>query len=106
MNTCAGCYFVELFNSPLLNWLGWVSRLPITEDYVPVFPWLGLMWWGAATGGWLMRQNSARLAATLQSGLKPLALLGRHSLTYYMVHQPVLIGLVMGARWLIGMLQP
>jgi uncharacterized membrane protein len=31
-----------------LNWLGIVTEKPITEDYVPLLPWLGAMWWGAA----------------------------------------------------------
>jgi len=37
-------------NAPALNWLGWISQKPITEDYAPLFPWLGVMWWGAAAG--------------------------------------------------------
>ena len=40
------------FNGKGLNWLGLVARKPYTEDYVPVFPWLGVMWWDwpAASG--------------------------------------------------------
>jgi len=30
-------------NAPALNWLGWISQKPITEDYAPLFPWLGVM---------------------------------------------------------------
>jgi len=73
------------------NWLGWITRKPITEDYVPVFPWLGVMWWGAAAvpllAPWLRGQADGR-------GVTVLAGLGRWSLSYYMVHQPVLIALV------------
>ena len=43
------------FNGKGLNWLGLVARKPFTEDYVPVFPWLGVMWWGLASGQWLLR---------------------------------------------------
>jgi peptidoglycan/LPS O-acetylase OafA/YrhL len=32
--------------------------------------------------------------------LQPLALLGRWSLSYYMVHQPVMIGLLMAVAWI------
>jgi uncharacterized membrane protein len=81
----------ELFNSPWLNWLGLVTRKPITEDYVPILPWLGQMWWGVAAGNWLLRRPSL---LAWKPGLRMgwLAALGRWSLAYYMLHQPVLIG--------------
>src|SRR5438105_11861221 len=39
---------------PAWNWLGLIGRKPVTEDYVPVFPWLGMMWCGMAAGHWLV----------------------------------------------------
>ena len=59
-------------------------------------PWLGVMWWGAAAADVLLRQRRRWLAGPLASVFAPLALLGRWSLTFYMVHQPVLIGLLAG----------
>ncbi len=86
-----GADFVHQMNGMGWNWLGWITRKPITEDYVPVFPWLGVMWWGAAAAPllalWLRGQARGR-------SVKALANLGRWSLGYYMVHQPVLIALV------------
>ena len=40
----------SVFNAIPLNILGWVTRNPFTEDYVPVLPWLGVLWWGIAAG--------------------------------------------------------
>ncbi len=40
----------EVLNGRALNWLGLISRKPMTEDYAPLFPWLGVMCWGLATG--------------------------------------------------------
>jgi uncharacterized membrane protein len=88
------------FDSRWLNWLGWVTRKPATEDYVPLFPWLGVVLWGFATGVWLLRRRAAWLQGALPSGLEPLATLGRYSLSIYMLHQPLLFGLLMAIVWL------
>jgi uncharacterized membrane protein len=81
----------QFFNEKTLNWLGWVSRLPITEDYVPVFPWLGVMWWGMAAAQWWLARGATPGLASLNQ-VRLLGWLGRHSLPYYMLHQPVLLG--------------
>ncbi|WP_394757596.1 DUF1624 domain-containing protein [Rhodoferax sp.] len=100
INTWATAEFTHIFNSPQLNWLGFITQKPITEDYVPLLPWLGVMWWGAAAGAWLTRHGAA-LSRPLPGALKPLAVLGRWSLSYYMLHQPVLIGALMALGWLV-----
>lgn len=89
---------LDVLNQPAWNWLGLVSRKPITEDYVPVFPWLGAMWWGMAAGQWLHARHPQELAANLSTVSAPLAWLGRWSLTWYMLHQPVMIGVLMAVR--------
>jgi uncharacterized membrane protein len=88
----------ELFDSRALNWLGWISRKPLTEDYVPLFPWLGVMWWGMAAGAWLLEQRPQWVRGPLPSAAAPLAWLGRWSLSWYMVHQPLLFGLLLLLR--------
>lgn len=85
----------EAFNGPWLSWIGLVTRKPITEDYVPLLPWLGVMWWGMAAGQWLFGHARPALAGPLPRAGAAVALLGRWSLSFYMVHQPVLIGLLM-----------
>lgn len=90
------------FNSNALNWLGVVSRKPFTEDYVPVLPWLGVMWWGLAAGQWALRRRPGWLAMPVHRNVRPLAVLGRWSLSYYMLHQPVLIGALLATGWLLG----
>lgn len=84
---------LDILNSRAYNWLGLISRKPITEDYVPLLPWLGLMWWGAALAPWVLRHApSAPGAAHPWPFQAQLARLGRWSLSYYMLHQPILIG--------------
>jgi len=86
---------LDFLNAPAFNWLGLIGRKPITEDYVPLLPWLGVMWWGMAAGQWYLRRSPGRLQGAIASPLRPLAVLGRWSLSYYMLHQPVLIGTLM-----------
>lgn len=86
---------IEFLNASYFNWLGLISRKPQTEDYVPIVPWLGVMWWGAAAGHWALRRRAHWFAADVTVMGRRLAWLGRHSLLYYLLHQPVLMGLLM-----------
>ena len=100
MNTGAVDQYSDIFNAPALNWLGLITRKPITEDYVPIFPWLGVMWWGVAAGTWLSARRPSYLSRRLPAVLAPLAKIGRWSLSYYMLHQPVMIGALIAFSWL------
>lgn len=110
--TGANSVFGIDLDSRSLNWLGLITRLPVTEDYAPIFPWWGVMLLGC--GGmqrWLaagqrqskvappQRQTVAAPLAVGGAWLRgALARLGRHSLVYYLLHQPVMLGLL----WLAG----
>ncbi len=89
---------LDFLNGPAWNWLGLVSRKPITEDYVPLIPWLGIMWWGVAAGQWLLARRRHWVQKRMPTRTAPLAWLGRWSLSWYMVHQPVLMGTLLLLR--------
>lgn len=95
------------FDTRWTNWVGLITRKPVTEDYAPVLPWLGVMLWGLAAGQWLLAPRRGALGDALLKGalpavLSPLAALGRWSLSFYMVHQPVLIGAILAWKALAG----
>ena len=79
------------FDTRWTSWVGLVTHKPVTEDYVPVLPWLGAMLLGFAVTRTWPRLWQGRAP-------RPLAVLGRWSLSFYMVHQPVLIGALMAVQ--------
>lgn len=80
------------FDSRWTNWIGLVTRKPVTEDYVPILPWLGVMCFGLAAGQTLLKHAPGVLKGQLPSLMLPVAALGRFSLSFYMLHQPMFIG--------------
>ncbi|HXY05363.1 MAG TPA: heparan-alpha-glucosaminide N-acetyltransferase [Burkholderiaceae bacterium] len=88
---------ITLFDSNAVSWIGFAPTKPSTEDFVPVFPWLGVVLLGVGAAR-LWQQSDARWAQALRGvrsdGWRWAGLLGRWPLTVYMLHQPVLFGLL------------
>lgn len=92
-------------DAPELFFLGLGALTPRTNDYVPLFPWFGLVLVGIVLG----RIGLPRLAGSRLGAWSPrsafgrgMTFLGRHSLTFYLVHQPVLLGVLTGVVSVIG----
>ena len=87
--------------SRAINWIGIVAYKPVTEDFVPLLPWLGVMLLGAAAArSARVRAWAARMSRSPGRVQRVSAFFGRHSLIFYMLHQPVLFGGV----WLMSRL--
>jgi len=82
-----------VFDARALSILGFVAHKPITGDYVPLAPWAGVAFIGIALGNALADRSFAPLRP-LVSTPGWLRWLGRHSLAVYMIHQPLLLGLM------------
>lgn len=80
------------FDATQLAWIGFMTHRPATEDYVPLFPWTGLLFVGVALGHALLR--APHVLAPLARLPRALRWLGRHSLATYLVHQPTLVALL------------
>jgi uncharacterized membrane protein len=91
----------RILDARTLNWIGLISKKPITEDYAPLLPWLGVVWWGLALGQWLLktRPNLSNVGVLPRWAQQTLAWIGRRSLSWYMVHQPILIGALTVVAW-------
>ncbi len=90
-------YQHSVFDQPGLHWLGLMTHKPATEDYVPVIPWFGVVLIGIFLGHQLLRKPAWQFVKTWQSNTvvaRGLALAGRHSLGIYVLHQPILFGLL------------
>ncbi len=86
-----------VFNSRALSWIGFWTVPPLTEDLVPVFPGFGFTLLGILlTRLALLSGFAARIAAVSANGrvLGALKQAGRWSLIIYLVHQPILLGIL------------
>ena len=87
------------FDPKAINWIGFAATKPITEDYVPLVPWLGVVLVGCGAGaawarrGWRLASWAERPWSATPQGVRRLFVTtGRWSLTIYLVHQPLLLG--------------
>lgn len=88
-------YTNEFFNTPPVTIVGFMTFKPRTEDYVPLFPWIGVVLFGAGLAA-LWQQAQWRVPNALvplnERAPRWLLFLGTWALTIYLVHQPILLG--------------
>ena len=94
----------EFFDHPALWWVGLSATNPRSNDYVPLFPWFGAVLAGIVA---VKLASASGLLARLGTWMpgrwsKPLTFIGRHSLAFYLIHQPLLFGSV----WLLSQVAP
>ncbi len=90
-----------LYRFDFLAVLGFPPPDFVSSDYFPLIPWFFLYLTGRFLQKLLFR--SERVKAALRADpviLRPLCLIGRHSLLIYLLHQPALMGIF----WLFSLL--
>lgn len=95
----------HMWRSPLFDGIGWgflglAETPPISNDLVPLFPWIAPYIAGLVLGASIGRTDG-HAVRPLPRGSRWLAWLGRHSLAFYLLHQPLLFGLAAGLAALI-----
>lgn len=96
-----------LYNDKAWSWIGFWQVPPPTNDLVPVFPWFGAVLFGVIAARLVLAsprltQRLAAIGAT-NPPARLLAWMGRWSLVIYLVHQPLLLGVIYP---LAGVMQP
>ncbi|MFC3179606.1 heparan-alpha-glucosaminide N-acetyltransferase [Cypionkella sinensis] len=95
-------WHTEALNAPLLRFVGLALDPATTMDFEPIFPWFGAVLAGIALGklgsqtGLWARLVGKPTGKWVQIASWP----GQHSLLIYLIHQPILMGLV----WLYSQL--
>ncbi|MEP3048335.1 MAG: heparan-alpha-glucosaminide N-acetyltransferase [Roseibium sp.] len=87
----------SFFDGPLWLWTGLGRTGHVSVDYVPVAPWAGVTLTGLAVSQLARRTGLwQKLSEYRFEGIagRVSRVLGRHSLPIYLLHQPVLYGLV------------
>lgn len=101
-------YETTLLDHWLFWWTGLSAETVISSDFVPVFPWFSAPLFGIAAASFayhaslLPRLAEPRFDSQLSRGLK---FIGRNSLVYYLIHQPVLIAGILAYLLVTGDLQ-
>ncbi|NYZ15121.1 DUF1624 domain-containing protein [Azospirillum sp. RWY-5-1] len=89
---------LPLFDLPWLRWVGLMTFEPDSNDYVPIFPWFGIVLVGIAAGRLFPRAGTVAGWQPVAGGGRALAWMGRRALAIYLIHQPLLFG----AAWLLA----
>ncbi len=70
-------------------------------DYVPLIPWLGVALVGMGAGNFLRKMAGVDGRSRRGGWGGGFLWLGRHSLAIYLLHQPIIVGILfLAARWL------
>ncbi len=87
-----------LYASYPTAYLGFMPKSFFSTDYFPLLPWLFLFW-----AGYFLHHlvGRGRLAPLRRSVCPPLGWMGRHSLVLYLLHQPVILGVLTAAFRLV-----
>jgi uncharacterized membrane protein len=92
----------DFFSYSIFWWSGLAPIYPTSNDYVPMFPWTGYMLLGLGLAKTTALQKFNHIKVENTAIGRFLCFLGRYSLVYYLVHQPVLVTVM----WVLTLILP
>jgi len=103
-------YSSEIFDQANLQWIGFMTHRPFTEDYAPFAPWFGVVLIGLFSGSLIFKRRTFPLLSNVFTHWTEIKTrqqaivcgMGRYSLLLYLVHQPVFMGILYVIRLIIG----
>ena len=101
--------FPPALDHPWLIWLGLGDRVPATNDFIPLVPWAGFTIAGMALArGLLVSPTAISPSGRSEHGAVAGALtwMGRNALPIYLIHQPVLLGILFALHHGVGLGRP
>lgn len=91
-----------LYHDYFTAYLGFPQPGFFSTDYFSLVPWLFLF----LTGFFLHGVCGEKILSVKWRGIRPLNFIGRHALFIYVIHQPVVYGLLCAANWCISRNSP
>jgi uncharacterized membrane protein len=98
-------YDSHVFDTRWLAWIGFAAKPPPSNDFVPIFPWVGLTLLAVAATRCTMALGVIQWIADHEGRghiMKTLGWMGRHSLAIYLIHQPILLAIILPLARLLG----
>ncbi|MDD5172170.1 MAG: heparan-alpha-glucosaminide N-acetyltransferase [Candidatus ainarchaeum sp.] len=81
-------------DNTFLFWLGFPYPGYTALDYYPMLPWFGVVLLGMGLGTVIFPNGKPKFKIPKLPLMDQLAFLGRHSLTIYILHQPIILGIL------------
>ncbi|KKO04489.1 hypothetical protein LCGC14_0083150 [marine sediment metagenome] len=86
-----------VFDPKWFAWIGFYQIPPFSNDFIPIFPFFGAVLAGIAAARFALAHSVFDRMRSWNPALRPmwrLGVLGRHALLFYLLHQPILFGMV------------
>lgn len=92
----------SVFDSVWIHWIGMAENIRPALDYVPLFPWFGVVLIGVFVGHWFRSEKGQVVgkytltnhrSAVIAKSNRLIEVMGQHSLIIYLVHQPLMFGI-------------
>ena len=82
------------YSFPYLAWLGFPGPRFVSGDYYPIIPFIFMYLTGYFAARTAQRCEHPAPSWAYANPLPALASLGRHALPFYLLHQPIILGIL------------